>query len=93
MPTYEYKCKHCGHSFEEFQAITEESLSTCPKCGKNALARMLGTGGGVIFKGSGFYLTDYRKEKPKEDSPKPKSSNPEKKETPPSETPKSDKKE
>ncbi|HUI10561.1 MAG TPA: zinc ribbon domain-containing protein [Bacteroidota bacterium] len=61
MPTYEYLCRHCGHTFEEFQSMTEEPLVRCPKCGTDALARVMGTGGGVIFKGSGFYLTDYKK--------------------------------
>jgi putative FmdB family regulatory protein len=68
MPTYQYKCKECGNVFEEFQRITEDPLTFCPKCGKQSLARVLGTGSGVIFKGSGFYLTDYKREKPKGDS-------------------------
>ena len=62
MPTYEYACESCGHEFEEFQSITARSLKKCPRCGKAKLHRLIGTGGGVIFKGSGFYQTDYRSE-------------------------------
>jgi putative FmdB family regulatory protein len=62
MPTYEYACEGCGHEFEQFQSITAGSLRKCPKCGKNELKRLIGTGGGIIFKGSGFYQTDYRSE-------------------------------
>jgi len=65
MPTYRYQCEECGHELEEFQRMTEEPLVRCPACGKDALARIIGGGGGVIFKGSGFYRTDYRKEPPK----------------------------
>lgn len=60
MPTYEYKCNNCEHEFEQFQPITARPLRRCPKCGKRALDRLIGTGTGVIFKGSGFYETDYR---------------------------------
>lgn len=60
MPTYEYVCDACEHGFEEFQAITAEPLKKCPECGKRKLRRVIGTGGAVIFKGSGFYQTDYR---------------------------------
>lgn len=62
MPTYEYACDACHHEFEEFQSITAERLTRCPKCGRKKLRRLLGTGGGIIFKGSGFYQTDYRSE-------------------------------
>jgi putative FmdB family regulatory protein len=62
MPTYEYACEACKHEFEEFQSITAAPLKKCPKCGKPRLKRLIGTGGGVIFKGSGFYQTDYRSE-------------------------------
>jgi putative FmdB family regulatory protein len=62
MPTYEYACESCGHEFEEFQPITARPLKKCPQCGKMKLRRLIGTGGGVIFKGSGFYQTDYRSE-------------------------------
>lgn len=60
MPTYDYQCQACKHAFEEFQSITAPTLRKCPKCGKNKLVRLIGTGAGVIFKGSGFYETDYR---------------------------------
>ena len=60
MPTYDYACGLCGHEFEEFQSITARPLKKCPECGKNGLSRLIGTGAGVIFKGSGFYGTDYR---------------------------------
>lgn len=62
MPTYEYKCNNCQYNFEQFQSITAKSLRKCPKCGKNTLNRLIGTGAGIIFKGSGFYQTDYRSE-------------------------------
>jgi len=61
MPTYEYECNSCGHRFERFQAITAPPVKRCPEC-KKTVRRLLGTGVGVIFKGSGFYTTDYRSE-------------------------------
>jgi len=70
MPTYEYECTHCGHSFELFQKITDKPLDKCPRCHKE-VRRLIGTGSAIIFKGSGFYATDYRK-KPKGDSAKTK---------------------
>lgn len=60
MPTYDYQCQSCGESFEQFQSITAKPLKKCPHCQANALQRLIGTGGGLIFKGSGFYQTDYR---------------------------------
>jgi len=66
MPTYDYLCDSCGHKFEKFQSITARSLRKCPKCGKNQLKRLIGAGAGIIFKGSGFYETDYRSESYKE---------------------------
>jgi putative FmdB family regulatory protein len=60
MPTYEYECRTCKHRFEEFQSITEEPIKKCPKCGK-AVRRLFGGGMGIIFKGSGFYTTDYKR--------------------------------
>ena len=83
MPTYEYRCESCDHQFELFHSIKDPVRRKCPKCGKLTLKRLIGTGGGVIFKGSGFYATDYRsdsykkaadaeKPKPKTDDKKPK---------------------
>jgi putative FmdB family regulatory protein len=73
MPTYEYVCAKCGHEFEKFQSITDEPLSVCPKdlCGQKSwgrgkVKRKISAGGGLLFKGSGFYITDYRSEKYKE---------------------------
>ncbi len=60
MPTYDYECDACGHKFEHFQSITSEVLTKCPECKKKKLRRLFGTGGGLLFKGSGFYKTDYR---------------------------------
>jgi putative FmdB family regulatory protein len=60
MPTYEYECEKCGHHFDEFQSILADPLKTCPECGKDALRRLFGGGSAIIFKGSGFYQTDYR---------------------------------
>lgn len=60
MPTYEYACTECNHHFDEFQSITAKPLRKCPQCGKSSLKRLIGTGAGFIFKGSGFYCTDYR---------------------------------
>jgi putative FmdB family regulatory protein len=62
MPTYDYKCTACSNQFEQFQSMKDKPLRKCPKCGKNALERLIGTGAAVIFKGSGFYQTDYRSE-------------------------------
>jgi putative FmdB family regulatory protein len=62
MPTYEYRCKSCGHEFEKFQSITAKSLRKCSVCGKSSIKRLIGAGAGIIFKGSGFYQTDYRTE-------------------------------
>jgi putative FmdB family regulatory protein len=60
MPTYDYECDACGHEFELFQSITEPVKRKCPECGKPKLRRLFGTGAAVVFKGSGFYQTDYR---------------------------------
>lgn len=60
MPTYEYICTHCKHTFEALQAMTDKPLSKCPKCSKK-VKRLISSGAGLIFKGSGFYATDYRK--------------------------------
>src|SRR5438270_11820792 len=60
MPTYEYQCDVCDHNFDEFQSINDAPLKKCPKCKKQKLRRIFGTGAAIIFKGSGFYETDYR---------------------------------
>ncbi len=60
MPTYDYECNACGHKFELFQSITAKPVRRCPKCGRPSAKRLIGTGAGVIFRGSGFYATDYR---------------------------------
>src|SRR5204863_4710109 len=73
MPTYEYVCEKCGHQFEKFQSIAAKALTVCPeelcaqkKWGKGKVKKVIGAGAGFIFKGSGFYITDYRSEKYKE---------------------------
>ncbi|QDV69449.1 Zinc ribbon domain protein [Rosistilla carotiformis] len=62
MPTYDYECDACGHEFEHFQGINDPHLKKCPECKKSKLRRLFGTGAAVVFKGSGFYQTDYRSE-------------------------------
>ena len=69
MPTYEYRCAECGHEFEEFQAISDPPITICPSCGGKA-QRIISGGAGLIFKGSGFYITDYRNSKYKADATK-----------------------
>jgi putative FmdB family regulatory protein len=61
VPTYDYVCEACGHELEVFQSMSEKRLRKCPKCGKSRLVRKVGAGAGLIFKGSGFYQTDYKK--------------------------------
>jgi putative FmdB family regulatory protein len=61
MPTYDYRCHSCGHVFEELQSIKADPLKDCPKCHQPQLVRLMAGGAGMIFKGSGFYLTDYAK--------------------------------
>jgi putative FmdB family regulatory protein len=60
MPTYDYECTHCGHVFEVFQQMSDKRIEKCPKCAKK-VKRLISSGAGVIFKGSGFYATDYKK--------------------------------
>ena len=62
MPTYEYICDNCQHQFEQFQSIKAKPIRKCPECGKLSVQRLIGAGAGIIFKGSGFYQTDYRSE-------------------------------
>jgi putative FmdB family regulatory protein len=72
MPTYDYECDACGHTFELFQSISEPVKKKCPECGKPKLRRLFGTGAAVVFKGSGFYQTDYRSESYKKGAEKDK---------------------
>jgi putative FmdB family regulatory protein len=60
MPTYEYRCEQCSHQFDELQSFKDEPLKVCPKCHQESLRRLFGTGAAILFKGSGFYETDYR---------------------------------
>ena len=62
MPTYDYRCNACKHEFEHYQSMKDKPLKKCPECGKAMLERLIGTGAAVIFKGGGFYQTDYRSE-------------------------------
>lgn len=62
MPTYDYECDACGHKFELYQGINDEKKRKCPECNKLKLRRLIGTGAAIVFKGSGFYQTDYRSE-------------------------------
>ena len=77
MPTYDYRCKSCGHELAAFQSITEDALTKCPECGTDSLQRLIGAGAGIIFKGSGFYETDYKRSRTGNDGGEKKS--PEKK--------------
>jgi putative FmdB family regulatory protein len=77
MPTYQYRCTGCGHDFEEFQLISEPPLEECPQCG-DRVKRLISGGAGLLFKGNGFYITDYRSASYKKDA---------KKEAPPSTKP------
>jgi putative FmdB family regulatory protein len=79
MPTYEYRCKSCGHEFEEVQTMSSEPLIMCPKCAKPTLKRLMSGGVGLIFKGSGFYETDYKKSKSSSSSSKKSKSKPDSK--------------
>lgn len=60
MPTYEYECQSCGHQFDQFQNMSDDPLEVCPSCSESALKRLVGGGIGIIFKGSGFYVTDSK---------------------------------
>lgn len=79
MPTYDYICQECGHEFELFQQMSDAVKRKCPKCGQNKLQRQIGAGAGVLFKGSGFYETDYRSDSYKKAAEAEKKSTTEKK--------------
>lgn len=72
MPTYQYECSQCGDTFDVFQSMLDKKLKKCRKCKKNSLIRLIGAGGGLIFKGNGFYETDYKKSTPPKSKPKAK---------------------
>ena len=72
MPTYDYECSSCGHKYEIFEKIGANPRKKCPKCGKRRAKRLLGMGAGVVFKGSGFYTTDYARKDPKGGEKEPK---------------------
>jgi putative FmdB family regulatory protein len=81
MPTYAYKCDHCEHEFDLFQSITAKTMRKCPECTRLKLRRLIGTGAGIIFKGAGFYETDYRSESYKQGEKKEKKATEQGKET------------
>jgi len=84
MPTYEYECPKCGHRFEKFQGMTDPPVKICPKCRGRKVKRLIGSGAGLLFKGSGFYKTDYRSDSYKKDAKADSSSSkPEAKDTKP----------
>jgi putative FmdB family regulatory protein len=68
MPTYEYECPKCEHRFEKFQSMSDPPVKTCPECGGRKVKRLIGTGAGLLFKGSGFYKTDYRSDSYKKEA-------------------------
>jgi putative FmdB family regulatory protein len=90
MPTYDYRCEHCGHELEIFQSITESAKRKCPACSRLKLKRIIGSGAGIIFKGSGFYQTDYRSDSYKSGAKKDKESSTKKSEGKKGESKKSD---
>ena len=73
MPTYEYRCTECGVEFERFQKMNDARIDECPEC-KSKVQRLISRGGGILFKGTGFYATDYRSGSPPSESKKPESS-------------------
>jgi len=96
MPTYDYVCDACEHKFELFQSMKDDPKTKCPECGKKKLRRLIGPGAAIMFKGSGFYITDYRSEGYKKAAANDKSSHSEsktesKKETKSESKPKKDK--
>lgn len=72
LPTYEYECQACGHEFERFQSMKDDPVKRCPECRRLKVKRLFGTGAGIIFKGSGFYETDYRSKSYHQDASKDK---------------------
>ena len=72
LPTYEYECQACGHEFERFQSMKDDPVERCPECRRLKVKRLFGTGAGIIFKGSGFYETDYRSKSYHQDASKDK---------------------
>ena len=81
MPTYQYECASCGHEFEMLQTMNEHRLKKCPQCGQSKLNRLIGAGSGIIFKGTGFYETDYKRKSspvPAKNSPASPAGKPEK---------------
>ncbi len=90
MPTYDYQCQACKHEFEAFQSMKDASLKKCPKCGKLKLKRIIGGGAGIVFKGAGFYQTDYRSKSYNEAAKKDKAEPAAPKKEPESKKPKTD---
>jgi putative FmdB family regulatory protein len=85
MPTYDYRCEACGHGFELFQSIKADPVKDCPKCGADQVRRVVGAGAGFIFKGSGFYITDYTRSKDYQEKSKSETSKPASAESKPAE--------
>jgi putative FmdB family regulatory protein len=90
MPTYDYVCQDCSHAFDHFQSMSSDPLRTCPACSKDTLKRLIGAGGALIFKGSGFYCTDYKKPSPDAKVDKAKEASKQVKESTPAAAPASD---
>ena len=70
MPTYEYRCRDCRHAFESFQRISDAPVQLCPSCGEMRVERLISAGGGIVFKGTGFYATDYRRSDDRGEKPR-----------------------
>ncbi len=68
MPTYSYRCNDCGHEFEKFHSMSAEPLKDCPSCEDGSVEKLLGSGAGIMFKGTGFYETDYKKKSGKKEA-------------------------